>query len=297
MSTVRSMTGFARVRRGGDAGEVTLGIKSLNHRALDLHFHLPAELDAFEPALRGILKRRVARGHFDIRASYQAAAAPATLSLNRSLLDAYLEAFKQAARDHRLMSEPDLNAALRLPGMFVDAAADSESGAGELITAAMEEAIDLLNAFREREGAETVEVLKGHSRAVASAVERIGEIRRQILPQFEARLTERLSDLLNGAGIEPHRIVQEAAILADRSDIGEEVARLRIHTRQLDELLGTGGEVGKKLDFLLQEMNREATTILSKTAAAGEGGLRITDQALAMKADIEKIREQALNLE
>ena len=97
--------------------------------------------------------------------------------------------------------------------------------------------------------------------------------------------------------MDPQRIVQEAAILADRSDVGEEVARLRIHSDQLGQLLDAGGEVGKKMDFLLQEMNREANTVLSKTGATGEAGLRITELALAVKADIEKIREQALNLE
>src|SRR5262249_5178621 len=111
------------------------------------------------------------------------------------------------------------------------------------------------------------------------------------------RLTERLSDLLRNAPLEPQRLAQEAAVLADRSDIGEEIERLKIHSRQLDEILEQGGEVGKKLDFLLQEMNRESNTILYKTNGIGEIGLKITEVALAAKGAIEKIREQALNLE
>jgi uncharacterized protein (TIGR00255 family) len=114
---------------------------------------------------------------------------------------------------------------------------------------------------------------------------------------FQNRLADRLKDLLKGVQVDPQRLAQEAALLADRSDIGEELARLRIHSGQLAVLLDAGGETGKKVDFLLQEMNRETNTILSKTSGAGEIGLKITELALAAKAAIEKIREQSLNLE
>jgi uncharacterized protein (TIGR00255 family) len=125
------------------------------------------------------------------------------------------------------------------------------------------------------------------------------KIRANAQDVFQNRLTERLKDLLKGAQvqIDPQRLAQEAAVLADRSDIGEELARLKIHAGQLAGLLDTGGESGKKIDFLLQEMNRETNTILSKTSGAGEIGLKITELALAAKAAIEKIREQSLNLE
>jgi uncharacterized protein (TIGR00255 family) len=123
------------------------------------------------------------------------------------------------------------------------------------------------------------------------------EIRASALPAFQKRLSDRLGELLAGFALDPQRLAQEAAILADRSDIGEELARLKIHSAQLDKLIEDGGEMGKKLDFLLQEMNRETNTILSKTAGIGELGLGVTDLALAAKSDIEKIREQSLNLE
>jgi uncharacterized protein (TIGR00255 family) len=122
-------------------------------------------------------------------------------------------------------------------------------------------------------------------------------MRGRALASFHSRLKERLSELLNGAGVEPQRLVQEAALLADRSDIGEEIARLKIHSAQLAEILKKESDAGKKVDFLLQEMNRETNTILSKTFGIGESGLAITDLALAAKSDIDKIREQALNLE
>jgi uncharacterized protein (TIGR00255 family) len=123
------------------------------------------------------------------------------------------------------------------------------------------------------------------------------ELRAGVLPALRARLEERLAELLKGTGLEPQRLAQEAALLADRSDIAEEIARLKVHATELDQMLQSGGEVGKKLDFMLQEMNRETTTVLSKTSGLGEIGLKLTDAALDAKSQIEKIREQALNLE
>ncbi len=123
------------------------------------------------------------------------------------------------------------------------------------------------------------------------------EIRSGAVPAFQKRLRERLSELLHGANADPQRLAQEAAILADRSDIAEELVRLRTHAGHLEDMLAKGGEVGKRLDFLLQEMNRESNTILSKTGGLGDLGLTITDLALAAKSEIDKIREQSLNLE
>jgi uncharacterized protein (TIGR00255 family) len=122
-------------------------------------------------------------------------------------------------------------------------------------------------------------------------------IRETAVPAFQKRLRDRLAELLNGAGLEPQRLAQEAAVLADRSDIAEELVRLETHAGVLRQILAGGGEVGKRMDFLLQEMNREANTVLSKTGGVGELGLTITELALAAKAEIDKIREQSLNLE
>jgi uncharacterized protein (TIGR00255 family) len=123
------------------------------------------------------------------------------------------------------------------------------------------------------------------------------DIRTRALPHFHQRLRERLGELLGGAQIEPARLAQEAAILAERSDIAEELVRLKTHAHQLGALLSSESEAGKKLDFLLQEMNREANTILSKTGGLGENGLELTDLGLAVKAEIDRIREQSLNIE
>jgi uncharacterized protein (TIGR00255 family) len=297
-SPIRSMTGFARVHKTTEHGEIIVNLKSVNHRGLDLHFHLEADLDPFEGAMRAALKRTVHRGHVDIRCSLLRSGNGGPGGLNAPLLRAYIAAFRQAAAAEGIASQPDLNQALRLPGMF-GFAADLEPDLkieSELL-ASLEEAIQTLNQFRSREGAELATFIREHNRLLAESAVQMEKIRSHAQPAFQTRLSEKLQELLRGATLDPQRVAQEAALLADRSDIGEEVSRLQIHSRQLNELLDAGGEVGKKIDFLLQEMNRETNTVLSKTNGIGELGLGITDLALAGKAAIEKIREQALNIE
>jgi len=299
---LRSMTGFARARRPLGDGELVVSVKTLNHRSLDVHVHAPSVADLFENAIRALVKSRLTRGHVEVRISLPPAAVNGgSAALNRTLLEEYLGAFRQAAAEHKLNAQPDLNAALRIPGMFGEAAEASELPAG--IEAAMLDALgaalDELNQFRAREGAQIAQEMAGHNARLGVLAEEMERIRADAQGVFQNRLEERLKDLLKGAQvqIDPQRLAQEAAILADRSDIGEELARLKIHAGQLAGLLDTGGESGKKIDFLLQEMNRETNTILSKTSGAGEIGLKITELALAAKAAIEKIREQSLNLE
>lgn len=295
---IRSMTGFARVLRSTPHGEISVSLKSVNHKGLDPHFHLEADLEAFEGAMRAMLKKAVLRGHVDVRCSVVRSGDPAAGGLNTPLLHACLAAFRKAAREEGLDTQPDLNQLMRLPGMFgagVEPAADP--GVERPLLAVFEEALEVLNVFRAREGAELAALIRDHNRAITAGAGEMADIRSRAVPAFQNRLAERLNELLANSALDPQRIAQEAALLADRSDIGEEISRLQIHSRQLDEILDAGGEVGKKLDFLLQEMNRETNTVLSKTNGIGELGLRITDLALAAKAGIEKIREQALNLE
>ena len=292
------MTGFARLRWTAAEGELVLSVKALNHRGLDIHFYLPAELDPYEAALRVAVKRHLSRGHVEIRASFVRPASAAAGGLNTALMETYLAAFRAAAERFSLAGEPDINIALRMPGMLQQMP-DLEPNAGmELfLVAAVEDAMTELNRFREREGAELAALLRRRCSTIRAAAAEIEQLRAQALPAFQARLQQRLTELLAGCQVEPHRIVQETAILADRSDIGEELDRLRIHTIEFDGILDTGGELGKKLDFLSQELNREANTMLSKTNGIGDLGMSITAKALAIKADIEKIREHTLNLE
>jgi uncharacterized protein (TIGR00255 family) len=299
MGVVRSMTGFARARRPFGSGELTVSIKTVNHRGLDVHVRGPEAADPFEAAIRGLVKSRVTRGHVEVRLTLAGSGSGASaLALNSGLLEAYLRAFRDAASAHGLNVQPDLNAAFRVPGMF--AATEDTSlpeGIEEVLLDAASQALNELNAFREREGAEIATEMSRHNGQVAAVALELEAIREGALAAFQNRLSERLKDLLKDVQVDPQRLAQEAAILADRSDIGEELARLKIHAAQLAKLLDEGGEVGKKLDFLLQEMNRESNTILSKTGGIGDAGLRITELALSAKAAIEKVREQSLNLE
>jgi uncharacterized protein (TIGR00255 family) len=293
------MTGFARVRKEIAEGEIVLTLKTVNHRGLDMHFHLPPEFDAIENDVRGAVKSGVARGHVQVHIACNRTAAAGAAPLNRAMLQAYMSAFREAAEMYQLPNQPDLNAAFRVPGMLstgAESAPLSEAVVQAVVDAATE-AVAILNTVREGEGAATAGELRQRCRAIRDLVARMDEIRGGAIGAFQKRLKEKLADLLKGAGIDPQRLAQEAALLTDRSDIAEELMRLRTHAGQLESMLAGGGEVGKRLDFLLQEMNREANTVLSKTGGLGDLGLTITDLALAAKSEIDKIREQSLNLE
>jgi len=292
------MTGFARTRKTLAEGELAVSIKSVNHRGLDLHFHMPPEFDAIENDLRDNVKAGVARGHVQINIELTRAVG-GTSGLNRGLMAIYLAAFREAAEVAGLPDQrPDLHAALAVPGMLsvgqAEQLSDEISSAAQ---AAVREAVALLNQFREHEGEATVREIRQRSAGLCGLVTRMEQIRAGAVGAFQKRLREKLADLLEGASIDPQRLAQEAAVLADRSDIAEELLRLRTHAGQLEALLEGEGEVGKRLDFLLQEMNREANTVLSKTGGLGDLGLTMTELALAAKSEIDKIREQSLNLE
>jgi len=295
---LRSMTGFARVRRPLGDGELVVSVKSLNHRGLDIQVHAPAAADSFEAAIRAMVKSRVSRGHVEVRLSLPADSGKGAAAWNHALLDEYVKAFREAAAAHSIAAEPDLNAAFRLPGMFGEAGeSEPPAGAETALLDALTVALDELNVFRAREGAAIAADIRANNDRISLAAEQMERIRGGATAAFQTRLNERLRDLLKSAQIDPQRLAQEAAILADRRDISEELSRLKMHSAQLSALVDGGGEIGKKLDFLLQEMNRESNTILSKTGGAGEAGLKITELALESKAAVEKIREQSLNLE
>jgi uncharacterized protein (TIGR00255 family) len=297
--SVRSMTGFARVRRSLPEGELVVSVKSVNHRGLDLHFHMGPEFDPFENGLRKLVKESVARGHLQIQVSLSRTNGAAGESLvNRPLLEAYLTAFDEAVREYRLDARPDLNAAFRIPAMFrIEASQELGGEFEDALTGAARETLAELQQFRQREGATIAAEMLQRSARIRDAASRMEEIRLRATAAFHNRLNERLTELLRGAGIDAQRLAQEAALLAERSDISEELIRLKTHASELEKLLQAGGEVGKKLDFLLQEMNRETNTVLSKTGGLGDIGLTITALALEAKSEIEKIREQSLNLE
>jgi uncharacterized protein (TIGR00255 family) len=294
--SIRSMTGFAQVK-----GQVTadvafsLSIKAVNHRFLDLHFRLPANSDVVEVALRRLLKEKLARGHVDVNLSFeQASAAP--LTLNRQLVAAYVKAFRSAAAENNLAAEPDLNAVLRLPGALDSTSAPPEEVLLPAVLPKLEEALSQLNRMRTEEGRGMEHELRERMAHIASACKEVRKYRELVLKTYSDRLKTRMQEWL-GASVDQERILQEAALLADRSDIQEELVRLENHVQHFLGLLDENGEIGKKLDFLLQEMNREANTLLSKTSGLAGDAVRISESGLAMKSDIEKAREQVQNIE
>jgi uncharacterized protein (TIGR00255 family) len=296
---IRSMTGYALVRGDTSAGELAISLRSVNHRGLDLHLHIGGELAVFENAVRGLLKQHIGRGHVEVRISLNRNSTVTAGSYNRDLLSCYLAAFKQACTEFDLAGKPDLNKFLMLPGVL-----DSEAVPEPLNAAFEREIIDQLavcirqlNAYREREGRELREGLEPEIHAIVEAVKEIGQIRSEALPQLHQKLRQKMVELLGEAGISETRLAEEAALLAGRSDIQEELIRLAVHTEEVRRTFLASGEIGKRLDFILQEMSREANTILSKTSGIGEAGLTITNLAIGIKANIEKMREQVLNLE
>jgi len=306
------MTGFAQVkgevqqqsqpasaatRPGQVNGRLgfTLSLKSVNHRFLDLHFRLPSGTDSLEMQLRRLLKENVARGHLEVSLSLDRSSSE-TFSLNRELVGGYIAAFRGAAAEFSLATEPDLNAVLRIPGALDSA---NETPDGEIEAAVMAkvgEGLDRLNQMREEEGRGIVRELRDRMVHLQEAATKVQQHRRAVLHNYTERLQSRLQELL-GSTLDRERVLQEVALLVDRSDIQEEIVRLETHVQHFLGLLDEGGEIGKKLDFLLQEMNREANTLLSKTSGLAGEALKITEAGLAMKAEIEKSREQVQNLE
>jgi uncharacterized protein (TIGR00255 family) len=272
-----------------------LSLKSVNHRFLDLHFRLPSGTDSLEMQLRRLLKEKMARGHVEVTLSLERASSE-TFSLNREIIGGYISSFRAAAAEFSLASEPDLNAVLRIPGAM-DSANDIADGEIEAaVMAQVGEALERLNHMREEEGRGIASELHERMDHLLAAGKSVQQHRRAVLHNYSERLQTRLQELL-GATVDKERILQEAAMLVDRSDIQEEIVRLETHVRHFLALLDQGGEIGKKLDFLLQEMNREANTLLSKTSGLAGEALKITEAGLAMKAEIEKAREQVQNLE
>jgi len=294
--SLRSMTGFAQVRGHVNSGlAFVLSLKSVNHRFLDLHFRLPSDTDALEMKLRRLLKEKLARGHVEVTLSLDSAG-PNGAGVNRELIASYVLAFRAAAGEFGLKGEPDLNVALRMPGAMESGAERSPEQLESAVIAQIEEALGRLNQMREEEGRGIERELRERMQHLRDAASGVEGHRSGILRAYSERLQSRMREML-GAQVDKDRIMQEAAVLVDRSDIQEELVRLNTHVDHFVALLDHGGEVGKKMDFLLQEMNREANTLLSKTSGLAGEALKITEAGLAMKSEIEKAREQVQNLE
>jgi len=290
------MTGFAQVKGQVSAQlAFALSLKSVNHRFLDLHFRLPTDTDELEMKLRRILKEKMARGHVEVTLNLERSGSNG-VAINRQLIASYVAAFRAAADEFGVEGEPDLNVVLRMPGAM-DAGAERAGDELEAaVMARVEDALSRLNEMREEEGRSIGTELRARMANLEKAAAGVETHRNNILRNYSERLQSRMTEVL-GAQVDKERILQEVAVLVDRSDIQEELVRLNAHVKQFAGLLDQGGEVGKKMDFLLQEMNREANTMLSKTSGLAGAALKVTEMGLLMKSEIEKSREQVQNLE
>jgi uncharacterized protein (TIGR00255 family) len=301
VSEVYSMTGYASLRGSvRDSIAFTLAVKSVNHRFLDLNLRLPSYCDGLEVQMRRMLKERLRRGHVEVTLQLERRSA-AGIQLNAGLLAAYMEAYREASEANGLAYEPDLNAMLRIPGMMT---AESSTGTDDLagldvaVLSQIAPLVEKLNEVRAQEGEALVAELRASMLRLRAFAEEMSGLRNGVREAQFDRLRSRLVELTQGVPVSEERLLTEAAVLAEKSDIEEEIVRLRTHVDRFLAMLDEGGELGKRLDFLLQELNREANTMLSKTSgAAGENSLRITELGLEMKAEIEKCREQVQNLE
>jgi uncharacterized protein (TIGR00255 family) len=313
-SPIRSMTGYASAQSATEDGlAFTLSMKSVNHRFLDLSMRLPGESDGLEITLRKLIKDRVKRGHLDVtlHVERRAREAAQTVQLNHELLSGYVQAFHDAAKQHHFNAEPDLHELLRMPGVL---SSDTPAGGPDPARAAAVEAavmalapglLDQLNQMRESEGGTLAEELRASMQRLRKLAEQCAGLRAGAREAHFERLRMRVGELLRASSeaeaagqVTEQRLLAEAALLVERSDIEEELVRLRAHIESFVEMLDAGGEVGKRLDFLLQELNREGNTLLSKTSGGDPGiGLRLTALGLEVKAEIERAREQVQNLE
>jgi uncharacterized protein (TIGR00255 family) len=307
-SPVYSMTGFARHRgRVNDSLGWTLVLKTVNHRFLDLHMRMPGGSEALEMKLRRELKSAIMRGHLEVTLTMERASQQ-QVEMDHALVASYIAAFRAAAAEHRLRETPSLQTILQLPGVF-RTGVQSGNGNGNAdvrttemdlteasVLAALPEIVSALQKMRAQEGAALVAELGAIADRITVLVDRVTELHGPMQAAHFERTSARIAMLLGGAA-DRERLLQEAALLADRSDVSEELARLRAHVEHFRQMLAEGGELGKKLDFLLQEMNREANTMLSKTAGIAGAGTQVTEIGLGLKAEIEKAREQVQNLE
>jgi uncharacterized protein (TIGR00255 family) len=289
------MTGYGKAMVAGDDFSVSVDLKTVNNRFLDIHLRVGSELASLEPSIKKRITSRLSRGRVDVTVSMERVAQIA-YEINRPLIAGYVNALKLLQQDFNIGGELDINAIARIPGALQPA----RNGIDDRITTALEQALDQaldeLEKMREQEGEALKKELRERVQKIEALVPIIENSAAGLADAYRLRLQKRIGELLNRGGqiieIDPVRLAQEVAYLADRSDVSEEMVRLRSHLAQFQEALDASGDAGKMLDFLLQELNREANTTLSKST-----DLAIKEAGLAIKAEVEKLREQVQNVE
>jgi len=293
---MKSMTGFGRGTVTGDSFSVAVEIKTVNNRFLDVHLRMSQELAPLEMNLRKLISSRLSRGRVDVSINLERTGG-ASYEINRNLIAGYIKALREVQTEFNLAGDVDINTLTRLPGAMGQARSGIDEAMTEGILRAIAEALDELEKMRAIEGATLAEEMRVRLAKIEAEVPVIEDAAASIIDTYRQRVQKRVNELLARGDnqlieVDTGRLAQEVAYLADRSDITEELARLRSHLEQFRVTINNSGEVGKRLDFLLQELNREANTVLSKSTE-----IAIKDAGLAIKAEVEKLREQVQNVE
>lgn len=290
---IKSMTGFGQGSAEGEDFRVRVEIRSVNNRAIDVHTRLPQELLSLEVTLKKQVQAAVKRGRVDVSVSVEQLK-PATFEINRPLISGYLSALSELKREFALEGDPSLELIAKLPGAL-QVSQNTNALDERLVTgtvAALSQALTSLTEMRVVEGQELAAELNSRLANIEKQMPSIENEAARLPAVYREKLMKRLQEVVAGGTVDDARVAQEAVMLADRSDISEEIARLKSHIIQLRDLIRSTEEAGKRLDFILQEMNREANTILSKS-----NDLAISDAAIVIKTEVEKLREQGQNVE
>ncbi|HEY6119466.1 MAG TPA: YicC/YloC family endoribonuclease [Pyrinomonadaceae bacterium] len=292
---MKSMTGYGHGSVVGEDFAVSVDLKTVNNRFLDIHLRLGSELSALEPTIKRRIGSRISRGRVDVTLTFERTSEVA-YELNRPLIAGYIKALREIQQQFSVTGELDLNVLARVPGALQPARNGLTAKMIAGVERAIAEGLDELDRMREQEGAALREEMLERLKNIETLVPTIESAAAGLVDAYRARLQKRIGELLNREGqlveIDHGRLAQEVAYLADRSDVSEEMVRLRSHLTQFREALDAPGETGKRLDFLLQELNREANTTLAKST-----DLSIKDAGLGIKGEVEKLREQVQNVE
>jgi uncharacterized protein (TIGR00255 family) len=289
------MTGFGRGAVVEDGFAVTVELKTVNNRFLDVSLRLASEMQQLESTIKRLIANRLSRGRVDVNLQFDRAE-EITYELNRPLITGFLAAMKNMQEEFSLAGEPDLNVVARLPNVLIARKDELNDQSVVAVETAVAAALDDLEKMRGNEGEMLANELEFRLAEIEKRLAPIESEAASVSEEYRQRLTKRIGEMLAKSDsqieIDQSRLAQEVAYLADRSDISEEIARLRSHIEHFRGIMKEEKEVGKRLDFLTQELNREANTIASKT-----GNLVVKEHALAIKSEIEKIREQVQNVE
>lgn len=292
---VKSMTGYGRAEETLDGYAITVEVRSVNNRYLDCSVRIPRLYLFAEDAIKARVQRTISRGKVDVFVTLDSTGAEKVqVSVNKPVADGYYEALKQLAASYGL-PESDISVSLlsRFPDVLLaEKAQDDVEQLAEDICSVLDGALSDFDSMRTREGARLEEDILSRAATIEEKVALVEERSPQTVAEYRAKLEARMNEVLSNAQLDPARILTEAAIFADKVAVDEETVRLRSHINQLREMLDKGGPIGRKLDFLIQEFNREANTIGSKCS-----DIDIARQVVDIKAEIEKIREQMQNIE